>query len=97
MVHVNSRYGKSEMASRIFFVPQERYVSTLEDANAQIQSLWLNNYQLEHRVRELEKMIDTKNTIWWKRILFRVDGWSPWYRVDKDGPKWRPWRRWWRS
>jgi hypothetical protein len=44
---------------------------------------------LARRVRYLEKLIDTKDSPWWKRLAFRLDGWPAWYRV---GPRsWRPW------
>lgn len=72
-------------------------IRSIEDAGTVIRSLVINQRQLEHRVRELEKMIDTKDTIWWRRIVFRIDGWSPWYHVDKSGPRPRPWRKWWTS
>jgi hypothetical protein len=61
-----------------------------------LKSLKFNDEQLAGRVRMLEKMIDTRATIWWKRALFRLDGWPPWY-VVAEIPAWRPWRRWWVS
>lgn len=51
---------------------------------------------LQRRVRYLEKVLDTRNTPLWKRILFRIDGWPTWTVVAAK-PAWRPWRRWWRS
>jgi hypothetical protein len=68
----------------------------LSDVEVNVASLWVNVDQLHNRVRELEKMIDTKDTPLWLRIVFRLDGWSPWYHVDKK-PRWRPWRKWWTS
>jgi hypothetical protein len=61
----------------------------LESLRAETASLALNDEQLAARVRYLEKLIDTKNSSWWKRLWWRVDGWPPWYRV---GPRAR---RWW--
>lgn len=51
---------------------------------------------LEQRIRFLEKQIDTLGTPLWRRVLFRLDGWGPWYRVA-PAPAWRPWRRWFTS
>jgi hypothetical protein len=37
---------------------------------------------LEDRVRYLEKLIDTRDSWWWKRLKWRLwDGYPPWYRV----------------
>lgn len=55
-----------------------------------IDSLWVNYRQLAGRVRTLEKMIDTKDSPWWKRLWFRIDGWPAWYRVV-ERRSWRPW------
>ena len=53
------------------------------------ESLWFNLNQLAGRVRTLEKMLDTKDSPWWKRLWWRLDGFPPWYRV---GPRSRrPW------
>ena len=52
-----------------------------ESIKANLKSLALNDEQLAGRVRELEEMIDTRSTPFWKRILFRIDGWPPWYIV----------------
>jgi hypothetical protein len=55
----------------------------------EIESLWTNYRQLAGRVRTLEKMLDTKDSPWWKRLWFRIDGYPAWYRV---GPRSRrPW------
>lgn len=66
-------------------------VRSLEDAAAHIRSLVINQCQLAGRVRTLEKMLDTKDAPWWKRVLWRLDGFPPWYRVGSRS--WRPWRR----
>lgn len=63
---------------------------------AEVESLWFNVDQQADRIRMLEKMLDTRATPLWKRILFRVDGWPSWSIVAKN-PAWRPWRRWWTS
>jgi hypothetical protein len=67
-----------------------------ESVRAEIDSLKFNDEQLAGRVRLIEKMIDTRATRWYKRLVFRADGWPPWYVVAAN-PQWRPWRRWWRS
>lgn len=69
---------------------------TLEDAFAEIESLKINRDQQAGRIRLLEKMMDTRRTPLWKRIIFRIDGWPSWPHVD-TAPAWRPWRRWWTS
>ena len=62
-----------------------------EPAPEEIVSLWINYRQLAGRVRLIEKMIDTKDSPWWKRLWWRLDGWPPWYRVGPRAK--RPWRR----
>jgi hypothetical protein len=62
----------------------------------EVKSLIVNNEQLAKRLHTLEEMIDTRNTHWWKRLLFRIDGWPPWYVVAPE-PANRPWRKWWTS
>jgi hypothetical protein len=64
---------------------------------ARLASLEFNQEQLAGRVRTLEKMLDTRATPLWKRVMFRLDGWGPWWQLE-DRPAWRPWRHWgWRS
>lgn len=62
----------------------------------ELDSLKVNDEQLAGRVRLLEKMMDTRSSPLWKRVLFRLDGWPSWPTVATD-PAWRPWRRWWQS
>jgi hypothetical protein len=69
---------------------------TLDDAQAEIDSLKVNVHQLQQRVRLLEKYADTWTlTPWWKRLLFVVDGWPTHKLVSR--PQWRPWRKRWTS
>jgi len=60
-----------------------------ESIAAEIASLKFNQQKLENRVRYLEKLIETKNSWWWKRLWFRIDGFPPWYQVGERS--WRPW------
>jgi hypothetical protein len=68
----------------------------MEWDEVRVKTLEKRIQNLEHLVRLLDKENDTfVRTVWWRRWLFIVDGWSG-HRVV-DAPKWRPWRRWWRS
>jgi hypothetical protein len=60
-------------------------------SEAEFESLKLNVDLLTDRVRLLEKMLDTKDAWWWKRLWWRIDGWPPWYQVGPRSS--RPWRR----
>lgn len=60
------------------------------------ESLWTNIRQLHEGLRDLQNRFDTLNSPAWKRMLFRIDGWGPWYQVRR-APHWRPWRRWFKS
>lgn len=64
--------------------------------DAHISSLQINDEQLAGRLHALEERFDTLDTPWPKRVVFRLDGWGPWYRV-RERPRPRPWRRWWTS
>lgn len=66
------------------------------DYGPEIESLRVNNQELQKRVRYLEKLLDTRATPLWRRILFRIDGWPSW-TVVVNKPQWRPWRKWWTS
>lgn len=52
--------------------------------------------ELQRRLRYVEKILDTRATPWWKRVVFWLDGWGPWWQI-RPWPAWRPWRRWWTS
>jgi hypothetical protein len=45
---------------------------------------------LEQRIRHLEKQVDTLGSPFWKRIWFRIDGFAPWYVVERRRTP-RPW------
>ena len=75
---------------------RDRRFDTPENALGVVRSHENTIITLRNRLRHVEKQLDTLGTPWWKRVLFRIDGWPPWYIVA-DKPAWRPWRRWWRS
>lgn len=68
---------------------------TIENCNAEIDSLWTNVNQQADRIRKLEKLADVWDSPWWKLLLFWLDGW-PLHRVV-ERPAWRPWRMWFTS
>ena len=60
---------------------------------AEFASLWMNYRQLAQRVRDLEKMIDTRDSPWWKRLKWRlIDGYPPWCRLGERSVRW--WMVW---
>jgi len=71
----------------------EYRIQNLETVTA---SLIVNDEQQAARIRKLEKMLNTRDTPLWRRIVFRFDGWPSW-TVVAERPSWRPWRRWWTS
>lgn len=66
------------------------------DRDARVESLEVNVAQQAGRIRLLEKMLDTRSTPLWRRVVFRLDGWPSWTTVAA-APAWRPWRRRWKS
>ena len=88
------RASSSEEAR--FVVPGERMVNTFDDVDPVVSSLQAQITELARQLRIVQKQIDTHGSPWWKRILFRIDGWPAWWIIARD-PDWRPWRRWWRS
>lgn len=87
----HERASSSEEAR--FVVPM---VSSIVDADAVARSHERQLEALADRLRRVEKQLDTHGSPWWKRILFRADGWPAWWVVARK-PDWRPWRRWWTS
>lgn len=74
----------------------DRRFDTFGDAAPVILSHDINIKQLQAQVRHLEKIVDTMSSPWWKRLLFRLDGWPSGWHVVRE-PAWRPWRPWYRS
>lgn len=71
-------------------------VRSLEEAESHVRSLTTRVHELEQRLTPFDERQDTLDSPRWKRLLFRADGWGPWYRLRVQ-PKWRPWRRWYTS
>lgn len=68
----------------------------LANMETEIESLRSNIVELHRTLRIAQEQLDTRNTRWWKRFLFWLDGWPRW-TVIAEKPAWRPWRRWWTS
>lgn len=73
-----------------------RMVNTIEDADVVARSHQVQIDALADRIRHVEKQLDTHGSPWWRRIIFRLDGWPAWWVVARE-PADRPWRRWWKS
>jgi chorismate-pyruvate lyase len=71
-------------------------ISDIDQLNVRINALQQQFLTLHEEVRHMQKQLSTLGSPWWRRVLFRLDGWPPWWIVA-ERPKWRPWRRWWRS
>lgn len=69
-------------------------MSELDSLRAEVESLRVNDEQLAGRVRHLEKCLDTLQTVWWKRVWFRVNGWPGIRDLDAPAPRRRVWHRW---
>jgi hypothetical protein len=65
----------------------------LEDAAGHLTARRNAHNELWARVRHIEDQLDTLGSPLWKRVLFRADGYEPWYVVDPRR-RWRPWHRW---
>jgi len=63
-----------------------------ESMEVEIASLKVNMEQTQHRVRHLEKCLDTLQTPLWKRIWFRIDGWPGQKNLNGTRAR-RPWHR----
>lgn len=67
-----------------------------DEARVHLAALYARVAELERRLRHTEKQLDTAGSPWWRRLVFRLDGWPAWW-VVAGRPRWRPWRRWWCS
>ena len=73
-------------------------VRSFEEAEQHIESLTARLTQIEDMTFSHSRRFDTLETPLWKRVWFRIDGWPGQSNLDEhDGPRWRPWRRWYRS
>jgi hypothetical protein len=82
------------VSTKVYLRPVQ--VRSLGEARDHIESLMVNNDELAHRLRFVEELLDTRATPWPRRLLYRIDGWGPWWQV-REQPRWRPWRRWYVS
>ncbi len=76
---------------------RELRVRTIEEAETHLVSLTARVEQLEHEQRDHAQRFDTLQTPWWRRMLFRIDGWPGQRDLNAPAPAARPWRRWWKS
>lgn len=74
----------------------EQHTERITELERQVRSLIENQEADRLRLEHIEDFFRTADTPLWKRIVFRLDGWGPWFRIRGE-PRWRPWRRWWRS
>jgi len=71
----------------------ELRIRSIEEAEVVIRSLYARQDLVERLARDHAQRFDTLQTPWWKRVWFAINGW-PWYDLNAERPKWRPWRRW---
>lgn len=66
-------------------------VRSIEEAEVHIASLTVRISALEDLVRDHAQRFDTLQTPWWKRVVFKINGW-PWYDLNGTQRR-RPWHR----
>lgn len=71
-------------------------VDSIEEAQRQIAQLYRDRDALILRLGRIEDLFSTLGSPRWERLVFRIDGWGPWYQI-RANPRPRPWRRWWTS
>lgn len=59
-----------------------------------LESTEVNIRELQRRVRQLEKQVETLWTPPWKRLWFWIDGWPLYRIVDATAKRRRPWDNW---
>jgi hypothetical protein len=67
-----------------------------DEIERQLAQLSRDRAALQLRVEEIESILSTAATPLWKRVVFRLDGWGPWWQ-NRAEPKGRPWHPWWVS
>lgn len=78
-------------------MPERSLEQRVQDLETRMASHDGNYVQLvNERVRPMENRFDTGDSPWWKLLLFRIDGFGPWWQ-HRPVPRWRPWRRWFTS
>jgi hypothetical protein len=71
----------------------EPSVRSIEEAEVVIRSLYARQAVIEELARDHAQRFDTLQTPFWKRWWFWLNGW-PWYDLNAERPKRRPWHRW---
>lgn len=59
----------------------------------EVISLRVRADELERIVSDHAQRFDTLQTRWWKRLLFRLDGWPGQMNLNANKRAWRPWRK----
>ena len=72
-------------------------VRSLEEAELHVRSLTARVDELERVFGDHGQRLDTLQTSWLRRLVFRLDGWPGQRNLNAERPAWRPWRRWWTS
>ena len=68
----------------------------MNNIEQQIFDLRADRDAISLRLEQVESVLKPAATPMWKRLIFRIDGWGPWWQ-NREEPRWRPWRRWWTS
>jgi hypothetical protein len=64
---------------------------TPESLEQEVLSLRARTEELERRVSDHAQRFDTLQTAWWRRLLFRLDGWPGQRDLNAPARRWRPW------
>ena len=64
-----------------------------ESLKQEVRSLTVKVELLEALVSDHAQRFDTLQTPLWKRIWFRLDGWSGQCNLNAEKRVWRPWHR----
>lgn len=76
---------------------QEHVRCSCEEIQEHFDSFQARLDQIEDITFLHTRKFDTLETPLWKRVWFRIDGFPGQADLDRDEPRWRPWRRWYKS
>ena len=62
-----------------------------EECKVLHESMLIRLQQLEQTISDHRQRFDTLQTPWWKRVLFKINGW-PWYNLNGKQAH-RPWHK----